>query len=135
MGFAKVVIIDEQNRYLMMWRTDHPLFGNDPDLPGGNIERGETPEDAVVREVEEEAGIKILPANLEVIHHLSAFSSIGLSATLYLVRLNHRPEVIMSWEHSSYDWLSREEFLQNAKSAKDRYMHMVCKVVSKLPID
>jgi len=31
----------------------------------------------------------------------------------------------MSWEHSSYEWLDRNEFLVRSRSAKDTYMHMV----------
>ena len=31
---AKLVMIDPDGKYLLMYRSDHPTFGTDPDLPG-----------------------------------------------------------------------------------------------------
>ena len=39
---AKLVIIDSDDKYLLMHRSDHPTFGVDPDLPGGTLEDDET---------------------------------------------------------------------------------------------
>lgn len=39
---AKLVIVDPQNNYLLMYRNQHPTFGDDPDLPGGTVEGSET---------------------------------------------------------------------------------------------
>ncbi|MEO7905004.1 MAG: hypothetical protein ABIR91_04385 [Candidatus Saccharimonadales bacterium] len=39
---AKLVMIDENDKYLMMYRSDHPTLGCDADLPGGTHEEGET---------------------------------------------------------------------------------------------
>src|ERR1700712_2790183 len=100
MQAAKVLIIDEQNLYLMMWRSNHPYFGNDPDLPGGTIEEGETPDVTAVREVEEEAGIKILLTDIELLYQGSEYSLNGVKMSLYLAKIEPRPEVIMSWEHA-----------------------------------
>lgn len=35
---AKLVIIDDRGKYLLMQRSSHPTFGDDPDLPGGTLE-------------------------------------------------------------------------------------------------
>lgn len=51
---AKVVIIDSEDRYLIMTRSNHPTFLDDPDLPGGTIEEDEDPLEAAIREVVEE---------------------------------------------------------------------------------
>ena len=131
MGVAKVLIIDEQDRYLMMWRSDHPHFGTDADLPGGTIEDDETPLLAAVREVEEEAGILISESNLELLYDGTEYSTHGEEIFLYLMRSSKRPLVRLSWEHSSYQWIPREEFLEAAENAKDNYMHMVYEVVSQ----
>jgi len=134
MGAAKVLIIDNQDQYLLMIRDNHPHFGNDPDLPGGTIEDGESHEVAAVREVEEEAGITISLDDIELLYKGFDYSAHGIEYSLYLTRLNYRPEVVVSWEHASYRWLSREDFLKTTKTSNDTYMLMVHDVVSKLPI-
>lgn len=131
MKVAKVLIIDEQDQYLMLWRSGHPELPNDPDLPGGVLEEGEEPAFAAVREVEEESGMTILEEDLELLYQGSEYSKHGTVKSLYVTRINPRQEVVISWEHSAYEWVSRDTFLDLAKSAKDTYMHMVHDVVSK----
>jgi len=134
MGAAKVLIIDEQDQYLLLIRDNHPRFGNDPDLPGGTIEYGESPETAAVREVEEEAGISIPVSDIELLYKGLDYSVHGIEYSLYLARVSPRPKVVVSWEHASYAWLSREDFLNTTKSSNDTYMLMVHDVISKLSI-
>ncbi|MDB5180340.1 MAG: hydrolase [Candidatus Saccharibacteria bacterium] len=131
MGVAKVLIIDEQNQYLMMWRSEHPHFPNEPDLPGGTIEASETPDVAAVREVEEEAGIKIALADIKLLYQGPQYSAHHTGYSLYVIKISPRPKVVISWEHAGYEWLSRDEFLKAAKNSTDTYMHMVYEVVSK----
>jgi 8-oxo-dGTP pyrophosphatase MutT (NUDIX family) len=128
---SKVLIIDEQNNYLMMWRSDHPNFPNDPDLPGGTIEADESPEVAAAREVEEEAGILITPSELTHLYTGTEYSTHQTEYSLYSINLTTRPPVTISWEHASYEWLSRDAFLNAAKNSADTYMHMVHDAVSK----
>lgn len=45
-----------------------PQFGNKHDLPGGGIELGEMPEEAVVRETKEETGIDVVDPKLLEVH-------------------------------------------------------------------
>lgn len=52
---AHVVVTDSQNRILLTQRNDVPVWV----LPGGHVERGETPAAAVVRELFEETGVKV----------------------------------------------------------------------------
>lgn len=125
MRVAKLVIIDDQEKYLMMYRSEHPTFGNDPDLPGGTLESGEEPLGAMIREVYEEAGIAIDGENTKKIYEGVDYSLHKTHYSLFVANLDRRPDVIMSWEHSAYEWLDREVFLQKAKSANDTYMHMV----------
>ncbi|HEX6483523.1 MAG TPA: NUDIX domain-containing protein [Ktedonobacteraceae bacterium] len=49
------IILDEQQRVLLCHRCDVDLWN----LPGGGLEQGETPAQAVVREVKEEVGLKV----------------------------------------------------------------------------
>lgn len=49
------VILDDSNKILMCHRTDRNLWN----LPGGGMEKGETPWEGVIREVDEETGLQV----------------------------------------------------------------------------
>jgi ADP-ribose pyrophosphatase YjhB (NUDIX family) len=60
--FAAAVILDEERNILLVkstYQRFHP-WG----LPGGSLEYGENPEDAVIREVQEETGLRICAEKL-----------------------------------------------------------------------
>ena len=67
------IILDE-NRVVLARRGRPPALGQ-WSLPGGIVEPGETMEEAIVREVEEEVGLKV-----EVIHLVSVLDWILLDA-------------------------------------------------------
>lgn len=132
---AKLVIVDPRGRHLLMYRSNHPVFGDDPDLPGGTLEEGEQPLETMVREVYEEAGIVIDGATVQEVYVGTDYSTRGTQDSLYMTALQATPQVLMSWEHSSYEWLTRDAFLEKAKSANDTYMHMVYDVMNAMKVD
>ena len=68
-------IILENNRVVLVRRGCPPALG-DWSLPGGVVELGETIEKAIIREVEEEVGLKV-----EVIHLVAVLDWILLDAS------------------------------------------------------
>ena len=54
------LIRDPQNRLLFIRKSEDGVWG----LPAGAIEPGETPKEAVAREVLEETGLKVCPGNI-----------------------------------------------------------------------
>lgn len=128
---AKIILINSEGKYLLMYRNAHPMFGNDPDIPGGLVEPGEEPLEGTIREVKEEAGITFDESKAELLYQGTDYSHHGRQYSLYYVQLNENPEVVMSWEHGAFEWLIRNDFLEKAKSANDTFMHMVHKEVIK----
>ncbi|KPU26356.1 ADP-ribose pyrophosphatase [Caloranaerobacter sp. TR13] len=57
---ASVIVIDSNGRVLLQHRKDNDCWG----FPGGAVELGERVEDAAVREVFEETGLKIINMDL-----------------------------------------------------------------------
>lgn len=122
---AKLAMINPDGKYLLMYRSDHPVFGTDPDLPGGIVEDGETLVEAVIREVWEESGIVVSPDDTRQVYADIDYSNHGTVYALFVTQLKSHPEIKISWEHSSYEWLDYDSFLDKAKNANDTYMHMV----------
>ena len=58
---ARIIIENQNNEILIIERTDNGYIG----LPAGSIEENETIEECIIREVQEETGLRIL--DLEVI--------------------------------------------------------------------
>lgn len=56
---------DETGRWLMHKRPDHKHHGGLWEFPGGKVDPGETPVNALVREIEEELGIAIRGDDLQ----------------------------------------------------------------------
>lgn len=56
---AGAVVRDDQDRLLLVRRGREPGLGR-WSLPGGRVQPGESPEQAAVREVEEETGLRVV---------------------------------------------------------------------------
>lgn len=54
------IVRDAQHRILLQRRGDNGLWS----LPGGGVDPGETPADAVAREVQEETGLVVVPTSI-----------------------------------------------------------------------
>ncbi len=70
---AACALIDAQGRVLISQRPEGKTLAGLWELPGGKLEDGETPEHALVRELEEELGVSIASADLKPIT-FSSFS-------------------------------------------------------------
>jgi mutator protein MutT len=106
---AKALVLDEAGNALLLRRSKtHPDMPLNPDLPGGSIEPGETPAQAVCREIDEETGLRVQPARVAQFYANTRFYK-GKSVTRYVFvarvpgktpAIQLRPE-----EHDSFEWL------------------------------
>ena len=60
---AAAVIMRPDGQFLLGQRAPGAVYAGYWEFPGGKVEAGETPHDALVRELDEELGIKVLQAN------------------------------------------------------------------------
>jgi len=69
--FAKPLLVtavalrDGNGRILMQRRRENAVHGGLWEFPGGKVENGESPEAAIVREIDEELGIALDESNLQ----------------------------------------------------------------------
>jgi len=83
-----VALTDDRGRVLMQQRPAGKAHAGLWEFPGGKVERGETPEQALCRELAEELGIRVAPADLSPFAFASEPAGGGrhLILMLYLCR-------------------------------------------------
>lgn len=101
--------IEHDGAYLILRRNQEP-FAGDWDLPGGFVEMGESPVEAVVREVAEETGLSVTP--LEVIGAFTSAYGDGGRHTVdiaYRCRLERGEFELDTNEKSDAAWVRLED--------------------------
>jgi 8-oxo-dGTP diphosphatase len=84
---AAVALEDADGRILFVQRPEGKPMAGLWEFPGGKIEPGETPEQAVVREIREELGVEVCERCLEPLNFVShAYEHFHLVMVLYLCR-------------------------------------------------
>ena len=100
-------LIDTDNRVLVTSRPDSKSMAGLWEFPGGKIENGETPEQAIKRELEEELGIKTFVSCLAPLNFAShSYDQFHLLMPLYICRkwegiLHPKEEQKMKWVRPS----------------------------------
>lgn len=105
---AKCLIVDSAGNVLILKRSPtHPTMAGQVDLPGGQIDAGEEPGEALIREILEETGLRVAPSQLTMTYAGTQLSGDELRVRVwYIVRLSEeKPAVTISWEHQSFTWL------------------------------
>lgn len=107
----KALLVNEEGKILLIRDAgvdDHANLKGKWDVPGGRMEKGETPAAALMREVFEETGIEIDPRHAQPVH-VDLWGVEGdvqnepIIGIFYLVYVNN-PEVRISEEHTEMFW-------------------------------
>jgi ADP-ribose pyrophosphatase YjhB (NUDIX family) len=75
------IITDNEGRVLLCHRRDYDLWN----LPGGGVEAGESPWDALVREIKEETGLEAEPSHLTGVYSKPDKNEIVLSFACQII--------------------------------------------------
>ena len=101
---AACVLIDAQDRLLITQRPEGKPLAGLWEFPGGKVERHETPEAALIRELKEELDIDVNEACLAPFVFAShAYDSFHLLMPLYLCR--RWSGVVRNREHAALKWV------------------------------
>lgn len=121
---AACVLLDGEGRLLLAKRPEgRPLAGL-WEFPGGKVEAGESPEHALSRELAEELGIDIAPADLTPLTFAShAYPDFHLLMPLYLCR--RWRGAIVAHEGQELLWVRPEELHSYAMPPADEPLKAV----------
>ncbi len=108
-------VIERDGKILIAQRKDpNPLWDRKWEFPGGKVDAGETPEEAVVREIVEETGLSPFSATLLGTHtHDWTLTDHVLRVNLHLFRCPVGEGDVVQEEKTAYGhaWVSPEEAL------------------------
>ncbi len=109
---GKAVILNPDGKILILKRSNKIDRAGGWDFPGGAIEFGENPTDAINREVKEETGLRV--TDVRPIH-IQTFPITKVNQDFIVmigfIAKTITEDVQLSWEHTEYRWVTKEEAL------------------------
>ena len=101
---AAAALVDSEGRVLICQRPQGKQLAGLWEFPGGKVEPGETPEECLIRELDEELGIKVTHDCLAPFVFAShGYESFHLMMPLYLVR--RWEGFVTAREHEAVAWV------------------------------
>jgi 8-oxo-dGTP diphosphatase len=106
-----VALVDRDGRVLLAQRPEGKNLAGMWEFPGGKIEKGETPEAALIRELKEELGIDTAESCLAPLTFAShRYDDFHLFMPLYVCRVWRGS--VTAHEHQSMTWVYPRDFNQ-----------------------
>ena len=107
-GAGCIIYATSTNNFLLIQRSEYVPAPLSWGLPGGTVEKNESPEDAARREVFEEIGFDLKHIPLELIYtneyHIPRFKFYNYGCVI-----QHEFEPVLSWESSDSGWFNIDD--------------------------
>jgi len=109
------IIVNKDDKVLIMSRKEDDFMGGIDELPSGNLEKNEGIYEALVREVKEETNLD-LDYVVSYINSFDYLSKSGKKARQYnfLIKVKNAGNIKIT-EHDNYKWQSIKEIRENKK--------------------
>ena len=103
-----IIYNQELDRFLLVQRSSDDDTGAETwENAGGNIEDGESPEDAAAREVREETGITDI--DISRVAYVSLLDGEPPALLIVYLCLTNTADVRISFEHKAYVWADEQQ--------------------------
>lgn len=113
-----LVFIEKDGRLLMLHKTKKDSYGYGKiNGVGGHIEKGEEPFEAAVREIEEEAGIKVKDLDLAAILFIDINDTPGVQ--VFVFKADYAEGIIKDSIEGNLEWMTRESIRESDRPVKD----------------
>ena len=99
-----IIVAESTGRFLLQQRSNYVSHGGKWNLIGGGLDPGETPEQAVFREIEEEAGLK-LEGELQPLH---TYKDRNFRYYSFILRVPDELEPKPNREAQAYAWVTAD---------------------------
>ena len=122
---ASCCILLKKNKILTTKRPAGKPFPNYWEFPGGKLERGESFYDAIIRELEEELGIKVKSKDLSIIDNVSHSYELNSVVVMAVFYIRKWTGIVKAKEGQQIQWLtaadlSKVKFLEGSKTILDK---------------
>jgi ADP-ribose pyrophosphatase len=115
---ACALIEDDAGRLLLAQRPPGKHLAGLWEFPGGKVEPGETPRQAMVREIAEELGCAVVAvAELGAVTH--AYQDVTVQLIPFVARFTEPDAEPQPHEHAALRWVSRDEIADLPMPAAD----------------
>tara|TARA_B110000495_G_C22591410_1_gene354434 strand:+ start:180 stop:596 length:417 start_codon:yes stop_codon:yes gene_type:complete len=122
---ASCCILLQKNKILTTKRPVGKPFFNYWEFPGGKLEKGESFYDAIIRELEEELGIKVKSEDLSIIDNVSHSYELNSVVVMAVFYIRKWTGIVKAKEGQQIQWLtaadlSKVKFLEGSKTILDK---------------
>lgn len=109
-----LAIVSPAGQVLVQQRPPDKAHGGLWEFPGGKLEAGETPEVALIREIDEELGVCVEPSDLAPLSFATTFAEAGQKTVLLLLytTTSWRGTPVALEPGTQLNWVSLQELLR-----------------------